>query len=68
MHCKKHIYQDGDYTLCSWCPEAQECADAKRCYVCGKIDGVFYHHTADLFLCGTCLRLTEDENGAGKDS
>ena len=54
MDCKKRIYEDGEYVLCSRCLKAEKCEDIKKCAGCGSIKGVFYDQRTDLFLCARC--------------
>lgn len=55
MKCKKKVYRDGEYTLCSRCEKAENCEDVCRCVICGRMSPVFYDRNTDCLWCNTCL-------------
>lgn len=56
MNCRRKRYEDGEYTLCSKCEKAETCQEAKRCFACGKFDGVAYESRWDVFCCEDCFK------------
>jgi hypothetical protein len=48
----KYLYQDEEYTSCSFCKS--KCEKATKCFDCGKTDSVFYSSRYDLFSCNYC--------------